>query len=292
MFGLTAIPANQPGGTNYATGGARNDQSNVGVPNLNQGAVSTVVQISNYLAAFSGVADGNALYLISSGGNDVSYAAGNLPVAAQNPYVVTAASQLVAAISSLAAAGARYILVPNQPQSFGAGTEQPLRTAYDDTLWNALAAAHVNFIPVDINAMYLAVTSNFAEFGLIAGAGPACTQPANISSGWAIMCSPTSTISTLVAPNAAMTHLFADDEHLATAGQEILADYEYSLVVAPSEISLLAEAPVKTRAAVVDGIFNQIAISERQRGVGTFNAWVTGDVSSLKMDFWLSRVSK
>jgi outer membrane lipase/esterase len=87
-----------------------------------------------------------------------------------------------------------------------------------------------------------------------------------------------------VAPNADQTRLFADDQHLSTAGQKILADYEYSLIVAPGEISFLAEAPVKTRAAVVDAIFNQIAISQRQRKAGSFNVWLGGDVSSLKMN--------
>lgn len=281
---LTAIPADQPGGTNYATGGARNNQSNIGVSGLLQGAVATDTQIANYLIATNGVANGNALYLISSGGNDVTFAVNNLAGAAQTTYVITAGSELVAAIARLAAAGARYIVVPDQPQSFGDATTQSLRTAYDDTLWDGLAAAHVNFIPVDVNAMYRAVTSDFAEFGLIAGAGPACTQPAGITSAWATLCSPTSTISTLVSPDAAQTHLFADDEHLATAGQQILADYEYSLIVAPSEMSFLAEVPVKTRAAVVAGILDQISISQRQRAVGTFNAWMTGDVSSLRMN--------
>ena len=81
-FGISANPANQPGGTDYATGGARDAAFNVGFGN--QGAVPTVTQISNYLAANGGVANGNALYLISSGGNDVLFAAGNLP-APRNP---------------------------------------------------------------------------------------------------------------------------------------------------------------------------------------------------------------
>ena len=71
--------------------------------------------------------------------------------------------------------------------------------------------------------------------------------------------------------------------HLATAGQQILSDYEYSLIVAPSEISLLAEAPLKTREVLVDTIFNQIAISQRQRDVSTYNAWAAGDLSSLSI---------
>jgi hypothetical protein len=47
--------------------------------------------------------------------------------------------------ASLAAAGARFIVVPNQPQSFGGAMLEVLRTAYDNALWGGLAAAH-NFI--------------------------------------------------------------------------------------------------------------------------------------------------
>jgi outer membrane lipase/esterase len=283
-FGLTAIPANQPGGTNYATGDARNAQTNVGVPNSPQGAVPTVTQINNYLAANNGVANAAALYLISSGGNDISYAIGNLPSAARTAYVIAAANDLVAGIARLATAGARIIVVPNQPQSFGGAALEALRTAYDSALWGGLAAARVNFIPADINAVFRAVTSNLPAFGLISGAGPACTQPAGIPSGWATMCSTTSTVSTLVSPDAQQTHLFADDIHLSTAGQKIVADYEYSLIVAPSEISFLAEAPVKTREAMIEGMLAQIAISQRQRGVGSFNTWITGSIASLALD--------
>ena len=132
--------------------------------------------------------------------------------------------------------------------------------------------------------MFRAVTSNLPAFGLISGAGPACTQPAGIPSGWATMCSATSTVSTLVSPNAQQTHLFADDIHLSTAGQKIVADYEYGLIVAPNEISFLAEAPVKTREALIEGMLVQIAISQRQRSVGSFNTWITGSIASLALD--------
>jgi outer membrane lipase/esterase len=71
---------------------------------------------------------------------------------------------------------------------------------------------------------------------------------------------------------------------LSTAGQKIVADYEYSLIVAPGEISFLAEAPVKMRQALVEGMLAQIAISQRQRSVGTFNTWITGSIASLALD--------
>ncbi len=147
----------------------------------------------------------------------------------------------------------------------------------------------MNFIPADYNAMRLAIASNPGLFGFqfidTATAHVACTQPTNVNTAWALLCSSNPLApSTFVTPNADQTRLFADDQHLTTAGQKILADYEYSLIVAPSEISFLAEVPVKTRAAVVDSIFDQIAISQRQRKVGTFNVWVGGDVASLAIN--------
>ena len=241
----------------------------------------TVTQISNYLAANGGVANPNALYLISSGGNDISFATANLPAGSQSAYVAGAANALVAAIVQLQAAGARTFVIPDTPQSFGGATTEALRATYNTTLWQGLAAAHVNFVPADINAMYRAAQASPGTFGLTGGGGPACTQPAGITSGWSTMCSPTSTISTLVSPNAEYTHLLADDIHLSTAGQLMEADYEYSLIVAPTEISLLAEAPVKTRQTMIEGMFTQIGLSQQNRNVGTYNAWIGGGVSAL-----------
>jgi outer membrane lipase/esterase len=295
-FGLNAIPSDQ-GGTNYATSGAKNVTVNTAVTGGFGAAVPTVTQIANYLTATGGHADANALYLISSGGNDVSFATGGTgtgPFPA-NPqaYIVSAADGLVGAVASLQASGARYFIVPDLPSSFPTGggadnaTQRQDRLLYNQTLWSGLAASGINFIPADYNAMRLAIAANPAEFGFqfIDTTNVACTKPAGVTTAWALLCSSNPAApSHLVAPNAEQTRLFADDQHLSTAGQKILADYEYSLIVAPSEISFLAEAPVKTRAAVVDGIFNQIAISQRARKVGSFNVWVGGDVSSLTMN--------
>jgi outer membrane lipase/esterase len=285
-FGLTATPANTPGGTNFATGDARNNQANTPATGGLQGAVPTVTQINNYLSSTNGVANSGALYVISTGGNDISFAE-SLAASGRAAYVSTAGSDLVSAVARLEAAGARYMVVPDQPESFGAGDLKSLRALYDNTVWFGLAARGVNFIPADTNAVFTAVFANPGSFGFLfvsnTGAGPACTQPAGIPSGWATFCSPTSPISTLVSPDAARTHFFADDIHLTTAGQQIIADYEYGLIVAPSQISFLAETQVKTRAAIVDTIFNQIPISQRQRGPTGFNAWISGDISYLKM---------
>ncbi|MFT3941224.1 autotransporter outer membrane beta-barrel domain-containing protein [Rhodopseudomonas sp.] len=288
-FGLSAIPADQ-GGANYATAGAKNVTVNTAATGGFTAAVPTVTQIANYLASVGGQANPNALYLISSGGNDVSYAVGGTgsgPYPA-NPqaYLVSAANSLASAVSSLSAAGARYILVPDLAYSFGNAKVQQDRWLYSQTLWSGLSAAGVNFIPVDFNAMRLAVAAAPAAFGFqyTDTSNFACSQPSGVSNAWALLCSSNPAApSHLVTPDADQTRLYADEQHLTTAGQKILADYEYSLIVAPSEISFLAEAPVKTRAVMVDSIFNQIALSRRNRTAGTFNVWIAGDVSSLKV---------
>src|SRR5882757_539533 len=149
-FGLNGNPANL-GGSNYATGGARNNQTGA-QPN----AVSTVTQINNYLAAGNGAANGNALYLIGSGGNDISLYfnqinASTITLAQGLQNVTQSATDLVGAISRLHAAGARTIVVPNQPQSFNSATERTLRATYNNALWWGLNASGVDFVPSDFN---------------------------------------------------------------------------------------------------------------------------------------------
>lgn len=296
-FGLSALPADVPGGTNYATSGAKEVDVNTSVNGGFTAAIPTFTQISNYLAASGGRANPNGLYLISSGGNDVSFATGSSgsgPYPADPAaYLSGAAGSLAAAVAQLQAAGAQYIVVRGQPYDFptggGAGnaTTRADRLLYTQTLWWDLAARGVNFIPSDYNAVRLAIQANPASFGFqyIDTTNTACTQPVGVGSAWALLCSSDpSAPSHLVTPDADQTRLFADDQHLTTAGQKIVADYEYSLIVAPSMISMLAEAPVVTGTALVNTIQNQIPLSQRQQGPTGFNAWLSGDVSSLTIE--------
>jgi outer membrane lipase/esterase len=299
MFGLTVIPSNQPGGTNYATSGAKNVTVNSNATGGFREAIPTITQIANYLAANGGRANSNALYLVSSGGNDVSFAIGDSGVGPfpANPtaYLVGAANSLAVALTQLQNAGARYIIVPDLAFSFpagggaGNGIERQAKLDYSRALWSALSASGVNFIPADWNAVRLAIAADRSAFGFqfigTAAGQFACTQPAGITTAWALLCSSDPAApSTLVSPDAEWTRLFADDQHMTTAGQKIQADYYYGLVVAPSQISFLPEVTVKTRANMITAILNQIPLSQIQRGTTGFNGWVTGDVSTLKID--------
>lgn len=133
----------------------------------------------------------------------------------------------------------------------GIPTVQEART-YGATIWSSLKAAGVNFVPADISSLFAYVVQNPTAFGFIAenvlDSNPACSSA--VPSG--LLCTPAA----LVAPDAELIHLWADAAHLTTAGQAIETDYLYSLLTAPSEVSLLTESAVQgglARAATIQG---------------------------------------
>jgi len=280
-FGLTDISKGvSADGTNYAVSGAKITAANSLTPAFPSAALTPSItqQMTNYLASTGGVANPNALYIISAGSNDVP---GNTQA-----HLAQQAAIFTNSVAQLQAAGARYILIPNTNRNF-LSTE----------IYNDLTAAGVKFIPADNIAMINAVRAAPARFGLTStalgtlppGTSPsACSPPINGYSGYGLYCVPSTTqpvpnVAYLNSPNALETSLFADDIHFAPAGQKILADYYYSLIVAPSQISFLTENAIQFRRGVTLGIQEQIDITQRRATPG-FNVWFNGDVSSLKLN--------
>ena len=139
-FGLTALPANQPGGTNYAISGALSaaTPANGNIGNLNQNTTlpSTVQQMANYLASHGGAANTQALYLISSGGNDVTFAIDNFStLSSRETYLANQAQALANAIRNIQVTGAEHILVNGLA---GSGS---LATFFTQQLFADLSAA-------------------------------------------------------------------------------------------------------------------------------------------------------
>jgi outer membrane lipase/esterase len=251
-YGVTATPANQ-GGTNYAISGALSARvgSAPGSGNLNPNSnlPSTVEQIATYLTAVSNVADANALFEISSGGNDRTYANNNFSnLADKETFLAGQASALASAVHDLQAAGAQTILVR------GAQVSTTLGNFWTNALYADLSALGVNYIRVNMAALVATVEANPTTYGFTAStvfpgvagdpnSGSACRAGAG-ASGWGQWCAnttvpdPNGLYSRLRASDSEQTSFFSDNEHFSAAGQVIVANYEIGLLETPLPASL------------------------------------------------------
>lgn len=250
-FGLTANPANQPGGTNYAISGATDARSstngNIGNLNVNPNLPSTVEQMANYLSGNGGVANSKALYEVSSGGNDITFAKDHITtgIADQRSYLAQQAATLAFAIAHLQLEGAQTILVHNE---YGQGG---FADFYNQALFKDLTADGVKFIWSDIQSLVKQVDTNPTAYGFTAasvlpggtpGAVTACALQlgGGPSTGWGQWCvdttTPTTQYSYLTSSNSEQTSFFSDDQHFSAAGQLIEANYDYSLLTNPSPV--------------------------------------------------------
>jgi len=294
-YGITPAPSNA-GGTIFAQGGAR-----VALPSLStppgsaQRPVST--QIDEYLGANGGAADPNALYAVWIGANDIFQNLGALQVGAIDATalqanVLGAAAAEVGQVARLQGAGARYVLVFGLPNigatpafSGSASTSSSvtqLSAGYNTTLFSGLAGAGIHAIPVDTFSLLNEVAANPSAYGftnvtsLACGPFPPITTAASVS---AQFCGPTN----LVAPDAPQTYLFADSVHPTTAAQAIVAQFAESLIEGPTQYSLLAEMPLRTRASHVRTL-NDGLLMAREAPVGKVTVFASGDGGKFDID--------
>jgi len=279
-FGLTANPVTMPGGgTNYANGSAQTystTQEN-GFAHGLYNNVPVTDQIANYLTDVNGRANPNALYMISVGGNDLTWLDQH-PAVDPTTYIRSLSDALTASILSLHAAGGQNIMVLNA-YSYARVVEadgyvSPANAInvnqsaeYASDLWTSLHAAGVNFIPVDDEGVLRYVSQHPTQFGFtpssVLTANPACGSTPGL------FCTPAD----LVSPDAQQTHLWGDPNHLATAGQTIESDYMYSLLTAPTNISLIAENANQSGLSRTATIQRQVELSGQNRGPNGVNGW-------------------
>ena len=240
-LGLAALPANQRGGTNYAISGSKNAVSGgSGNLNPNPNLPSTVDQIGNYLIQNGGIANPNALYVVSSGANDITYAMENFSTLAdKETYLSTQAAALVGKLHALQNLGAQHLLV-DSVQGDG-----HLANFYNQTLFSDLANAGIHFVKGDIAALIATVEADPTAYGFTARtvlrglAGDALnTTSACVAgvgaSGWGQWCADSTSVSPnhshLRSKDSQQTSFFSDDQHLSASGQLIEANYEFSLL--------------------------------------------------------------
>lgn len=236
------------------------------------------MQVQQFLA--KGAVDPHALYSVWAGANDLFVQLGLAQTGAITPTqlqtnLATAAVQVVQQVGILNAAGARYIMVFNLPDvgstPFGRGSGQgpsitALSSFFNSTLSTGLDALHVDVIRLNVFSLLNEVVADPAAFGFINASSPACTVPS-------LLC----TSSTLVAPNAAQTYVFADSVHPTTATHQVIADYAASVLEAPHKIGLLAEAPLQVEQANFRAIDDRMWSSLNARAQNKFDAYAVYD---------------
>ncbi|HEX4781098.1 MAG TPA: autotransporter domain-containing protein [Usitatibacter sp.] len=293
-YGGTPAPSNA-GGLIFAQGGARVATDSSSTPaGAAQRPVST--QITEYLAATNGVADPNALYAIWAGANDViqslqAAGAGQIPAASLPGVITTTANAEIAQIARLQAAGARYIVVFGLPnigatpgfQALGpatAGGATQLSAGFNTALFTGLASAGLHVIPIDANAFLADVVANPSRYGFTNITVPACNAFPPFSTGPdAFFCPPGNTVT----PDASHTYLFADGIHPTTAAHAEIAQFVEGMISGPAQYSLLAEVPLRTRAAHVRTIYEGLA-SQANDSVGRWSVWATADHGTFDVD--------
>lgn len=250
-LGLQSLPSTpilpesltgNPDGTNYAVGGYRSDQVLDSIVSTSTVATSGVPPRSRpgYLVENPRV-DPNALYYLNGGANDIFQLiqAGRLVTMSQ------AAGNMVSAVGALQNAGARYIVISDLPDvgSTPLGNSLPgvglllngLSDAFNASLAAGLKAQGGNYVLLNNRLLVTEVRNDLARFGF----DPAVDQTAVCFDGGNCRPDPTHGLGTANAdPNRL---LFNDAVHPTTALHQISADYIYSILAAPAEISLLPE---------------------------------------------------
>jgi outer membrane lipase/esterase len=138
---------------------------------------------------------------------------------------------------------------------------------FNTTLAATLAQTGAQYILVNTRLLFDEAIANPAAYGFRNVTQPACTVPS-------LLC----TASTLVAPDAAQTYLFADSVHPTPAGHAIMADAVASMLEGPAKIGVLAEAPLAVERATfraIDG--RMISALDAPTPESRFEAWVSYD---------------
>jgi len=272
-LGYTLAPS-LAGGTDFAFGGAGVVQGVAPVPTLPQ-------QMATYLAANGGAADGNALYQVWGGANDIFFLTGissNSSVLAAG--TAAAAQAEVGMLGQLQAAGARYVVVYNLPDigktpasaAGGPAAQQggtQLSLVYNGVLGSGisqLSANGLNVVPVNTFALLNEMIADPSAYGFTNVTTPACN-------GSSVQCGPAGAgLPFSYAAGTDQTYLFADSVHPTTAAHAILAQYVVAEIHAPGQISLLGEAPLAATAAQYRALRNEMLADGRGSDTRVFTS--------------------
>ncbi len=238
---LAVFPVVVGSGDSWAQGGARVDAPAVSLaPGVQLAALSIRQQVDQFLATPEASAAGS-LFLLNGGGNDIGFLGQAVLAGAISPDQaragVVAAAQLMAAQAiRLETRGTVVLLNQSDGAQAPVANSPGIRALYQDltprfnaALGAALAGSSV--LMVDQFAFSRRLVAEPAAFGLTNVTEPACKLDA-LPLRSAVVC----TDSTLVAPGAAQTYLWADSLHTTPAYHRHLATLVYAAMAAAGRV--------------------------------------------------------
>jgi len=276
-----------PDGNNWAVGGYTTQQildsitstSETVIPPGRTGAGQVLREKPGYLA--NGLrADPNALYYLTGGGNDFLQGLVNSPADA-----IAAGARLAASAQALQQGGARYIMVwllpdlGQTPNFSGTPQQNPLSLlsgAFNRSLLSRLGQIDAEIIPLNVPLLLSEALASPNQFGLASDQNLVGT----CYSGEGCVANPVYGI-TGTTPDPTKL-LFNDSVHPTIAGQQLIADYAYSIISAPWELTLLPEMAHASLRAHQDELRNQWQTP--WQAVGQWQAFVATGAQDLDFD--------
>lgn len=267
-------------GDNWAVGGYRTDQI---LDSITSVSATGERSRTGYLVANGLRADPNALYYLSGGGNDFLQGLVLTPAQAN-----AAADRLADSVQVLQTAGARYVMVwllPDlglTPALNGTplqGAISQLSGQFNQQLITRLQGIDAQIIPLNVPLLLQESFTDPARFGLATGedliatcfSGDGCTE------------NPTYGINSATPDPSKL--IYNDSVHATESGQRLIADYAYSLLAAPWEVTLLPQMAHSTLRAHQDELRNQWQADwDDWQAVGQWRAIVTGGGQHLDID--------
>lgn len=269
-------------GNNWAVGGYRTDQILNSITGVGGSSIAGRTR-DGYLVERNFRADPNALYYLNGGGNDFLQG-----LILSTPSAQAAGVRLADSARALQAAGARYIVVsllPNvgtTPTLSGSPLAEVIGGFGRDMnaeLVRQLSTINAEIIPLNTPLMFSEVFENAASFGFDASQDliGTCFNCADENATWGVN-------SATPDPSKLM---FNDGVHPTTAVQEIFADYTYSLLAAPWELTLLPEMAHGTLRTHQDQLRSQWQADwEAWQGVGEWRAIVAAGAQRQDYDVY------
>jgi len=282
-------------GNNYAVAGNRTDQVLASIVDVNGSVVNPAAfglpgnsAFRNGYLVDNPQVDGNALFMIAGGANDIGQ---GLVFDASS--AAAAANNLRLAADALNGAGANFILYSNiwdmAEAPLGAVVNlsalQALSDLYHQSVYSSLSQSSANIIPIDVQSLVVEIIQEPAAYGFDANLGSQLTSTCYDGASALFPCFENNQYGLNSAGPDAHKLLFNDGVHPTASLHSILGGYYLSILQAPAQVSLLPNMATQAVSNSMSRLRKQLNVLPAAGRV-TSSSWnLLTHVSSADVDY-------